>query len=172
MGKSDNLMEFQSPQKYSLDTNTWIYLWRYYYPIDVFPSVWDKIDQAIQSGIIRSPREVYLELEAGRDDLFEWLKKRKEVFIELNQSQQQHVIKIMAEFARFVDKDKAISDADPFVIALAIDQNLTVVTTEKRKEIQKGDKEARPNIPNICEHYSVPFINMIPDFLRATGWSF
>lgn len=159
-------------QNYCLDTNTWIYLWRYYYPIDVFPSVWKKIEQAIKSGKIKSPKEVFIELEIGRDDLFDWLKKRKEMFIELDKNQQQHVVRIMEEFPNFVDEDKPIPDADPFVIALAIDQDLTVVTMERSKNISKGDKRAKPNIPNICEYLSIPFINKIPDFLRAMGWRF
>ena len=78
----------------------------------------------------------------------------------------------MEKFQNFVDKDKPIPDADPFVIALAISKNLTVVTMERLKNIHESNKNARPNIPNVCEHFSVPFINKIPDFLRALSWSF
>ncbi len=165
-------MTSSTQERYCLDTNTWIYLWRYYYPIDIFPSVWEKIEEAIENSIVRSPMEVYYELESGKDALFEWLKKRKEAFYALDSSQQQHVIKIMEKFPNFVDTEKSLTDADPFVIAMAIDQELSVVTMEKFKNIQDNDRIAKPKIPNVCQHFSVPFINNIPVFLRELGWIF
>jgi len=54
---------------------------------------------------------------------------------------------------------------DPFVIALAERDNLTVVTSEKR-----GSAD-HPKIPLVCEWRGIQCINLV-EFFRAEGWNF
>ena len=54
--------------------------------------------------------------------------------------------------------------ADPFVIAKAKVCNGWVVTREKWKENSA-------QIPNVCEHFGVPCMNL-EGFMKKEGWTF
>jgi hypothetical protein len=43
---------------YSLDTSGFLEAWLRHYPIDVFPSIWDRIDGATNSGTLIASDEV------------------------------------------------------------------------------------------------------------------
>ena len=66
--------------KYVFDANIFINLHQRQ-PRDVYPSVWNKIDELMASGTIISSREVYDELTRSDDSLSEWAKSRKEYFL-------------------------------------------------------------------------------------------
>ena len=54
--------------------------------------------------------------------------------------------------------------ADPFIIALAKTINGCVVTEEK-------EKPNAPKIPNVCDHFGVPFTNL-QGFMEREKWTF
>lgn len=68
--------------KYVFDANIFINLHQRQ-PRDVYPSVWNKIDELMANGTIISSREVYDELTRSDDSLSEWAKSRKEYFYHL-----------------------------------------------------------------------------------------
>ncbi len=51
------------------------------YPPDVFPSLWNNFSQLIKEGNIISSREVLKEIENYDDDIAEWAKSNKQIFI-------------------------------------------------------------------------------------------
>jgi hypothetical protein len=61
-----------------VDTSGWLDGWRRFYPRDVFPSLWDAIEERITKGEIVSSEEVYVELAKQDDDLHEWIKNRSQ----------------------------------------------------------------------------------------------
>ena len=63
--------------KYCIDTSGWLDGWERDYPIDVFPSMWEMIDELIDKGELVSSEEVYVEVEKKSDGLHPWLKDRK-----------------------------------------------------------------------------------------------
>lgn len=54
--------------KYVFDSNIFINLQRRQ-PLDIFPSLWNKIGELMDAGIIISSQEVYDEIIIGGDDL-------------------------------------------------------------------------------------------------------
>lgn len=68
--------------KYVFDSNIFINLQRRQ-PIDIFPSLWNKIGELMSDGTIISSQEVYDEIMIGGDDLEKWAKARKEFFCPL-----------------------------------------------------------------------------------------
>ena len=62
---------------YCVDTSAWLDGWRRYYPRDVFPTLWTKIEGLVATGQIISSEEVYVELAKKDDDLHGWIKARK-----------------------------------------------------------------------------------------------
>lgn len=66
--------------KYVFDANIFINLHQRQ-PRDIYPSVWNKIDELMANGTIISSREVYDELLRNDDSLSGWAKSRKEYFL-------------------------------------------------------------------------------------------
>jgi hypothetical protein len=115
---------------YCVDTSGWLDGWQRYYPPDVFPSLWAKLDELIAAGEIVSSDEVYVELARKADDLHDWVKARKQMLVPLSERVQQLAVELLSEYPRLVDTLRGRSKADPFVIATAIDMNAVVVTGE------------------------------------------
>src|SRR5260370_23627385 len=115
---------------YCVDTSAWLDGWQRYYPQDVFPSLWAKLDTTIDAGEIISSEEVYVELERKADDLHEWFKRRKYLLVSLDEAIQTRALTLLSEYPRLVDTLRGRSKADPFVIATAIERSAGVVTGE------------------------------------------
>lgn len=134
--------------RYCIDTSSLIHAWRRSYPIRNFQPVWDYIDSLIEAGRLYSSMEVLKEIERRDDELHEWTKKRKEIFLDIEGDELQIRMKeILDRYPRLVDTRKNRSGADPFVIAIAslYDPRLVVITEER----PTGNIE-KPNIPDVC----------------------
>lgn len=109
---------------YSFDTSAILEGWRRSYPPDLFPSLWAKIEQSIDDGILVASEEVMEDLGKKADDVLAWAKERRRMFQPLTEDIQKAASEILMEFERLVDSRTDRSRADPFVIALAKVENL------------------------------------------------
>ena len=137
----------------------WLDGWERHYPPDVFPSLWTKLDELIAKGEIFSSEEVYVEIQRKDDDLHSWIKARKQMLVPLDESIQVQSIILLNEFPRLVDTLRGRSNADPFVIATAIERKAVVVTGE----FLTG-KLDKPRIPDVClvkDIRCITFLQMI-----------
>lgn len=141
--------------KYVFDSNIFINLQRRH-PIDVFPSLWDKIGELMDSGIIISSQEVYDEIMVGGDDLEKWVQSKKQCFYPSDVSIQTQVRDILSTHRGLVEGGKKKNSADPFVIALAKHKNCKVVTEEKPTNNPKS-----PKIPEVCKAYNINYIDFV-----------
>jgi hypothetical protein len=153
--------------RYCFDTNAFMTPWNQRYPIQVFPSLWNRLSDCASDGTIISPDEVYREIQKHRDPLYQWVKDRKRLFQPVDAPLAQALAEIMQveHFARMVETGR--NAADPWVVALARVTGRTVVTEEG----WSANPVKNPKIPNVCEHFNVRWIPFV-DFLRETGWSF
>lgn len=151
---------------YCFDTSALMDAWNRYYPPDVLPPLWDKLDGFAATGKAISPDEVLKELSKKDDALYKWTKRRPALFVPLDTDVQVQAAAILGAFPRLVDTRKNRSIADPFVIALAQVKSATVVTGERAS----GTTE-KPRIPNVCSHFGVKAINML-QLIRDEGWVF
>src|SRR5207253_2053711 len=113
---------------YCVDTSAWLDGWRRHYPPDVFPTLWQRIEDQMTAGSIFSSEEVYVELAKKDDDLHKWIQARKQMLVAPDEAIQRRVAALLAVYPRLVDTLKGRSQADPFVIATAIEGRATVVT--------------------------------------------
>jgi predicted nucleic acid-binding protein len=150
--------------KYSIDTSVFIEAWVRHYPPDVFPAVWDQIERGIANEKLQAIVEVYREIEEHGDDLLAWAKKRKKKFVALGGPIQDRARRILADFPDLAKADRTRRDADPFVIALAWEYDLTVVTYEV-------SKPTKPRIPDVCRALKIPCITLV-ELFRQEGWKF
>ena len=91
--------------KYVFDSNIFINLHQRQ-PRDIYPSVWNKIDELMANGTIISSREVYDELTRSDDSLSEWAKSKKEYFLPSEIPIQERVRKILSEHRGLVEGGK------------------------------------------------------------------
>lgn len=131
--------------------------WQRYYPPDVFPSLWTKLDELVAAGEVVSSEEVYVELERKADDLHDWVKARKQMLVPLTARVQELALGLLSEYPRLVDTLRGRSKADPFVIATAMDMRGAVVVTG---EVATGRLD-RPRIPDVCQAKGIHCINFL-----------
>lgn len=154
---------------YSIDTSALIDLWRRYYPPDIFPSLWKKLEDLVSKGSLIATHKVYEELKKYfdmNDELLKWVKKHKKMFRNLDNDQLTHLSEIIKHYPEFVDSDKTLPEADPFVIALAKSKGWTVVTSER-----PANPGGRLKIPDVCEKCNIKSVSII-EFFREQGWNF
>jgi len=158
---------------YIIDTSSLIELNKHN-PMDVYPGIWERMEQLINDNRLIAPKEVLNEIKQIDDDLSDWSKMQRKMFIEPTNRQIEIVRNILEIYPSLMDIDRKY-DADPWVIALAIElirnpqQRLfpikgVVVTEEKLR----GN---RIRIPFVCKKYAVEFMDIIGMF-RAEGWKF
>jgi hypothetical protein len=150
--------------KYSFDTSAFIEAWNRHYPPVVFPTVWEHLEKAIQHNKIKAADEVYEELKEHGDELFKWAKKNRKMFVALDGDLQRRAMSILQRFSHLAKQDRTRPDADPFVIALALANNVPVVTYETPKPTQ-------PRIPDVCQKLRIPCVTLVTVFERE-GWAF
>jgi Domain of unknown function (DUF4411) len=150
--------------RYSIDTSSLSNGWQKLYPPDVFGGVWQRLDGVIRAGIVVATEEVLIELERGDEDLFKWVKEREEMFLKHNEEIQVSMSQICARHPKLVDVARTRSMCDPWVIAVAQVNGLTVVSEE-------NSRPARPKIPDVCQLENIGCIRLL-EMIRQLGWQF
>lgn len=144
-------------------------------PMDIYESVWKNLEVLLENGFLISPEEVMKEVSKKDDELRDWAKQHKKMFIQLDEFQIQKVIEIQSKYPSFVDPDKENPVADPFVIALALekDPQQTIIPIEK-KRIVVSEEKLRGNkikIPYVCQQYDIECIDVF-ELFRREKWKF
>ncbi len=154
---------------YVFDNSPLSALFRNYYR-GTFPTLWQHFDDLVTNGDIISTREVHREIDDGPDgNLRDWAARNNELFTIPNAEEGAIVAQIFSvpHFQQNIERQKMLKggrNADPFVIAKAAVNVLTVVTME----------QLRPNavkIPNICDHFNIPWVSL-EGFMEAEDWEF
>lgn len=150
---------------YVFDTNIFINL-QQRQPIDLYPSVWEKISELMEAGTVISSHEVYEEIMVGDDELTSWIKHREESFVLSSEIIQRNVRDILKTHRALVEGGKKKNTADPFVIAVANVLGGKVVTTET---LSGGSNP--PKIPNVCMDLGIDCMDFVA-FQREMKLSF
>jgi hypothetical protein len=158
---------FEKTPAYVIDTcsiNEFLQIDRKY-PKDVFKSLWDKVYDMMLSGEIISHEEVRLEIEdGGIADCVTWIKepRHKTIFKDYDYATETKIIStIGARYPDFLHQKKLKPfHADPWLVAQAKAQNLTVITEENQ---EKG------KIPDVCKFIGVDCVNIL-GLIRKNGW--
>ena len=134
--------------RYSVDTSALMNAWVRHYPPSVFASLGKRIDDLIEVDRFVAPDEVLRELAQKEDALHEWVKQRPRMLVPPDAAIQRRVSQIMNRFPSLTNANSLMSGAaDPFVIALAAEQNLTVVTDETSKPTKPSTRVESTVLP-------------------------
>jgi len=160
---------------YCLDTNVLIQAYRQYYAFDIAPGFWVGIREWSDKGVIGCPMNVFDEIAKSRDQLTEWARTNKDSLFSYPDEQ---IVGAYSEIADFVANryepqhiQVFLGGADPWVVAFAKNQGAVVVTLEVLNPSEQqgripGRMAGKIRIPNICQHFSVRWMNTF-DLMRA-----
>ena len=71
---------------------------------DLFPGLWDKLDQLINESRLIATEEAFIELSYKEDQLYKWAGERRDkLFIPLDDQIQIEVTAILTTFPKLVD---------------------------------------------------------------------
>lgn len=138
---------------YILDANFFIEANRFHLPIEQHPAFWSWLANLAVNHTISIPHAVYEELMVGKDAISAWLEPIKEYLVNDTAAVTQ-ISRVMAEGYGAIDEVTLEKlRADPWVIAQALAQGRTVVTSEK-----PGRHTAPHNkkISSVCQSLHVP----------------
>lgn len=127
---------------------------------DMFPEVWESIEEKLEAGLVSSVREAYRELEkhfGSKNPQMDWVKNNKHIFTTPTNAELEVVRDIYKNkhFCSNVSNKHILRGApvaDAFIIAKAKILDAYVVT----KEIYKPNAS---KIPNICEKFNVKYMD-------------
>jgi hypothetical protein len=151
-----------SEAKYVIDTSS-LTTMRRVYPVDVFPGVWNKLDELADNGTLVSVDPVLRELEVQDDVVTAWARQHESAFVPLDDAIQEEATRILAAHPGLVDLKQRKGGADPFVIACARVNSCAVVTEEN-----KTHGSARVKIPNVCDTMNLKCLRLL-EMLRLEG---
>ena len=101
--------------RYSIDTSAILDGWRRHYPPDVFPGLWEHLDELIGEGRLIATEEVLRELKRKDDEVYAWAKERVRMFVPIDEAIQPVVISILSQFEKLVDAVAALRSRHEFV---------------------------------------------------------
>lgn len=162
-----NMAVETSKAKYCFDTDTLASSWRRYYRPDAFRPLWEKIGSMVKDGVILIPDEVKKEIGAGKDELVAWIKTNCANSVSISKEQLEIVAEIVNKYPGVSQyKKPRPNHADPFVVAVAKINKITVVTYEG-----PNGSTQNPSIPSLCGEYGIECCTMA-DFFKKEGISF
>ncbi len=155
---------------YLLDANVFIQAKNTYYSFDVCPGFWDSLIGAHEGGSVGSIVPVKSELEIGKDELADWVRANVPANFFASEEEEsvvsryREVVGHVQQSPAYLDYARAdfLSGADGWLIAYASTHNLHVVTQE---QLDPNIRKRVP-IPNVAQHFGVPFINTF-EMLKA-----
>ncbi|MBI5798234.1 DUF4411 family protein [Candidatus Woesearchaeota archaeon] len=158
---------------YIVDTSSLVKLNRNN-PIDVFPSIWEKLKLLSDNNRLIAPKEVFNEIKQNDDMLSKWAKQQKKMFKEPTQKQITIVQEILKDYPALIDAERKY-DADPWVVALAIEmssnQQTTLVTIKRIVVTEEKLRGNQIKIPFVCSQKSIEAIDVV-ELFRTEGWKF
>ncbi len=143
---------------YIFDSNIFFTL-GYYYP-SRFPTIWARIDQLAEEGILQSVREVRNEIETNCpfEHIEKWVENHHKIFLLPTEGEYETVAQIFQEeqFRGLVKHNnliKGLPVADPFIVAAAKAYDAFVVT-------QESLKPGGARVPTLCQKLGVKCMNL------------
>jgi hypothetical protein len=148
------------------DTNVFIAAWNVHYRPEQFGPVWRLIEGCLEDGRIKAPRAVFVELTGTHDDgIAAWARERAPHFAHPPEEVQRLIATIDAAAPGLI-KPTTRNAADPWVIALALHEQRTVVTYEGIGPTGIAATGKGMQIPRACAALGVECIILADAFVR------
>jgi hypothetical protein len=138
-----------------------------YYPEDIFPTFWERLDGLANAGRLKAPNQLIEEMKKKSENWRKWVYDRQAALIQ--EPDQDFIVAVKSVVSQYQKQSPAQFNPDrltndPFFIALAKSKGYTLITSEL----------SRPGgfrIPAICKGVGVQSITLL-GVVRAEGWKF
>lgn len=160
--------------RYLIDSNFWIDA-RRFYPIDIFPSFWDNMQNLIEGNIAIIHQSVFEEITRKEDFITTWLRSFKGYEVmPISDSAFEKFLEFCTwakdakqGFTNFaIDQFEQSNRADAWLCSEAATSNLIIVTAETPSNSLNKIK-----IPNVCKAFNINYVDNF-DFMRTHNFVF
>jgi hypothetical protein len=157
---------------YLLDANVMIRAHEDYYPIDRIPQFWVWLVAQATKGIVKTPYEIYHEIEVSKGQLRDWLTDSANSKVMILDQKIDPVIlnKVLTGgYAPDLD-DSEIEEIgqDPFLIGYAV-MNAPEVAVVTKEVSAPSKQRANRRIPDVCRIFGIRCISDF-EFYRELGF--
>jgi hypothetical protein len=158
---------------FCFDTSAFVDINRYLGGL--IPELYSELDRLFISGRLISHKIVYEEITTHSkrpDSLSKWIQPKEAFFKDISLEQTLLVSEIVQHFPTLIHYNKEKDDADPWIIALVIEQKSKpdLFSVFQDYAIVSTESAFIPNhLPSVCNHYSIKHFGL-PDFFTANGW--
>ncbi len=151
---------------YCFDTSAFVMLSRTSENIIALPNeLWNHLKEMMENGEIISHEIVFEEISSGTknpDFITKWIADKKSSFLKKTDSQIIDMSKIVKQFPDLIDPEAEHEQADPWIVALAMEKckernlfeeyDCIVVSQESQKSSKK--------IPAVCKFFGVKHLSL------------
>ncbi len=143
--------------------------------IRIDDAIWKHLEKMMRAGEVISHRIVYNEIISGTKNppfIIRWIKDKRNYFFPKSDNQIMHIEEIVRQFPDLIDYGRESEQADPWLIALAIEKskenNLfeVCVSVVVSQENQNSSKK----IPAACKHFHIGHCSL-REFFDGVGLS-
>ena len=166
---------------YIIDSNAFMQAKQKFYAFDICPGYWTALIWHQQAGVLRSVDRVRDEIEAGGDDLWEWVQKSfpesgfaetgvPEVLAKYGQLQQWvngNALYTPAAKLEFAEE----KNADGWLVAYAMTLKKGVIVTMEDFNAEKRNKVPIPNLGSAFGIESITPFEMLRRLQVGLNWS-
>lgn len=134
------------------------------YDREVFKSHWSYIEQMCEEGGIISHTEVFDEIKNGGISVVQgWAKNNRKIFKDYSLPEESDLVtEIGNKFPEFLfQKKDTVAHADPWLIAQAKMNNLTIITSEKANN--------NTRLPYVAAQFGVECMDIV-SFFKSRGF--
>lgn len=159
---------------FCLDTSAFVDINRFL--VGLIPQLYSELDKLFNGGRLISHRIVFEEITTRSkrpDSLTKWIQPKEAFFKDISPQQAFLVSEIVQQFPTLIHYNKEKDDADPWLIALVIEQRSMPDLFSNFQDFAIVSTESTfiPNrLPAVCKHYTIEHFDL-PEFFAANGWS-
>ena len=169
-------MNSDKPEIYCIDTSAFGRIQRFY-PISVFPDLWEILEDLFQHKLIYPHKIVYDELvpkSGEKDEIANLIIKYESNFLPITDGQTKLIRSVLETFPKLIDPESEKEQADPWLIATLIEQmeNDQLFGEKSLYVLVSEESERSPNkIPAVCKHFNIRHMNLF-QFFNQIGVKF
>lgn len=161
---------------FCIDSSSFIRLHRFY-PPGFSKDIWSEFEELFDQDKIISHIIVFEELtinSKNKDDLTKWILPKRKYFKNYSSIQLHYVSQIINKFPNLIESDREKDQADPWLIALAIEEQsqLQLFNPKQKVFVVNEESKSKPQrIPYVCNYYGLEHLNLL-ELFKFLGWDF
>lgn len=161
---------------YCFDTSAFLALSRTSENVIKIPTtVWEQLDKMMKLETVISHKLVYEEIcgnPKNKDFITSWIMSRKKYFIGKNDIQRAQIPKIVSKHPKLLDYEREREQADPWIIALAIEKSKenTLFETCISVVVNQENPNSSKKIPAACRSFGIEHL-LLRGFFDEMGLS-